>query len=378
MTGSSTRRFDVVVVGAGPAGAATAIALARRGLTAAIVERMAEPVARVGETLPPDVRRWLEALGVWHSFEIGDHHPAVGNRSYWGTADAADRHFIATPYGTGWHIDRRRFETMLLDAAVAGGVAVFAGRQLQAVSGDRDGWALRIPEALTARFLVDASGRAATLARICGVERVSIDQLVGATTFFRPLDDSLCHGTDPHGAFTLVEATPDGWWYSAPLPQRRLVVACMTDADIAASAALRGIEGWLAAARRTRATRDRLDCYAVDAAPRLASANTSRLSSVIGESWLAVGDAAVSFDPLSSQGIVTALECALGAAGAIAAHLSGDRSALRGYARRITARYRQYLVERAQYYGAERRWSTSPFWQRRQAHRDIMHHAAAS
>ena len=375
---SARAAFDVVVVGAGPAGAATAIALAQRGLTAAIVERTAAPILRAGETLPPAVRTSLEALGVWEPFAADGHDPSVGNRAYWGSDEAGETHFIASPYRSGWHIDRRRFETMLLGDAKARGVSIFQGHQLEAVSGGGDGWTLRIPGVLRARFLVDASGRASALARICEVDRVSIDRLVGATMFLQPREGSSPRRADPDGLFTVIEATQDGWWYSAPLPHGQLVVACMTDADIAMRAALRDAECWLAQARCTRATIDRIGSYVLKGTPRLASANTSRLSSVVGPSWLAVGDAAVSLDPLSSQGIVTALECAIDAAGAIVQHLCGNRSALPAYALRITKVYRKYLVERAQYYGAERRWSTSAFWQRRQAHVEVLNHATAS
>ncbi len=370
--------FDVVVVGAGPAGAATAIALAQRGLTAAIVEPSAAPVLRAGETVSPAVRAPLEALGVWEAFAGDGHDPAAGNRAHWGSPEAGEMHFIASPYRSGWHIDRRRFETMLLGAARARGVTIFHGHQLEAVSEGGDGWTVRIPGVLRARFLVDASGRASALAPICGVDRVSIDRLVGATMFLQARERSSRRRADPDGLFTVVEATQDGWWYSAPLPQGRLVVACMTDADIATRVALRDADGWLAQARGTRATIDRIASYVLHGTPRLAPANTSRLSSVVGPSWLAVGDAAVSFDPLSSQGIVTALECAVDAAGAIGQHLCGHRSALPAYALRITKVYRKYLVERAQYYGAERRWSTSAFWQRRQAHIEVLNHATAS
>jgi flavin-dependent dehydrogenase len=280
-----------------------------------------------------------------------------------------------SPYGSGWHIDRRRFERMLLAAAEARGVVTFRGRQLEAVSGDGHGWTLRIPEPLTSRFVADASGRASAFARLCGAERRSIDQLVGATMFLQP---SATPRRDPHGAFTLIEGAGEGWWYSAPLPDGRLVVACMTDADVAARLGLRETAGWLALACAAPQTGRRIASRRAEGAPRLASANTSRLSSVVGVSWLAVGDAAVSFDPLSSQGIVTALECGIDAAAAIARHLSGDCEALAGYARQITDRYRRYLVERAQYYGAERRWPTSPFWARRHVHREALHRAAAS
>lgn len=370
--------FDVIIVGGGPAGAATAVALARQGLTCALVERRAAPIARVGETLPPAVRVPLEALGLWESFVRDRHEPAAGNRSYWGSAQPDDLQFVATPYGSGWHIDRQRFERTLLEAAAAQGVAIFSGRQLEALAGDGRRWTVSIPEPLTTRFVVDASGRGASLARICGVERVSIDQLVAATLFCGP-------GVDPFGQVTLIEAVPDGWWYSAPLPDGRLVAAFMTDADIAARETVREPDAWRQRAQLTQATRQRLDARAVEGRPQIASANTSRLASVIGPGWLAVGDAAVSFDPLSSQGIITALESALHAAEAIARHLSIDdqatgepAAALLPYAGRITDIYRRYLVERAQYYGIERRWPDSPFWTRRQAHREALHHATSA
>ena len=258
----------------------------------------------------------------------------------------------------------------------------------QSVSGDGDGWTLSVPERLTARFLVDATGRACALARICGVERVSIDRLVGATMFLAPRADGTARPPDPCGSIALIEAMPDGWWYSAPLPGGRLVAAYMTDADIATSQTVRETEGWLRQARRTRGTRERLAAYLVEGHPQLSSANTSRLTSIVGRSWLAVGDAAVSFDPLSSQGIVTALESAGHAAAAIEAHLSGQDAAgggdvgigrpLIAYADSITSVYRRYLVERAQSYGIERRWPSSPFWARRQAHNRVLDHAVSS
>ena len=62
--------FDVLIAGAGPAGAATAISLARFApdLRVCIADAAADDGLRVGETLPPRIKPILEHLGVWHTF----------------------------------------------------------------------------------------------------------------------------------------------------------------------------------------------------------------------------------------------------------------------------------------------------------------------
>ena len=82
--------------------------------------------------------------------------------------------------------------------------------------------------------------------------------------------------------------------------------------------------------------------------------------------WLAVGDAASIFDPLSSQGIVKALRSGVFASYAIAdLLLNGDDLGLRRYRRYVQDEFEGYAKNRAQYYGEERRWPESEFWRRR-------------
>jgi flavin-dependent dehydrogenase len=347
--------LDVVILGGGPAGAAAAIALARAGRSCVVIERHAEPPLRAGETLPPIARLPLESLGVWERFAAEGHTSAPGNRSLWGSDVTAENEFIRSPYGAGWHLERRRFESMLLDEAARAGSQLVRGREVSRIAHDGSTWRI---DGFEARFAVDATGRAAVLARAAGVERVSIDQLIGITAFF-------CEARDDD-RYTLIEAAEDGWWYAALLPDRRLVAAFMTDADIATRRTLREREAWLAEAAKTTLIAPRLASATLESEPRIASATSSRLASVAGPAWLAAGDAALSFDPLSSQGIDTALSCGLAAARAIDAHLRADDSALRKYAEMLTKIWTDYIVDRARYYGIERRWPHSVFWQRRQ------------
>jgi flavin-dependent dehydrogenase len=96
------------------------------------------------------------------------------------------------------------------------------------------------------------------------------------------------------------------------------------------------------------------------------SAASRQLDPPVGEGWLAVGDAASRFDPLSSQGITKALRSAIFASYAIGDWLTqGDRRGLQRYRRYIAEEFRSYSKVRAQYYREEQRWPTSQFWRRR-------------
>jgi hypothetical protein len=77
---------------------------------------------------------------------------------------------------------------------------------------------------MTARFLIDAGGRAAPLARQFGARRHRHDRLACGWV----------HGQSFGGnGLTFVEAVEDGW-YSAPLPNNRRVLAFHTDANLPA------------------------------------------------------------------------------------------------------------------------------------------------
>lgn len=352
----------MLIVGGGPAGAATALALRRSGRSVVVLECSRRPRERVGECLSPAARRPLEALGVWDAFLADGHLPAAGMRSHWGGAEAREAHFIRNPDGPGWHLDRRRFDARLLSGAAAAGADVLAGEAPEAVSFDGRTWRIRTSSGrrIAARVAVDAAGRGAPLARMAGARRVALDRLVAIAAFLP---------ADPDAAFdrfTLVEAAAEGWWYSAPLPDGRRVVGFFTDADVAPR--VRGPADFRRSLGRAPATAARVRRLPPGTAPRVVSAATSRLTAVAGQAWLAVGDAAAAFDPLSSQGLETALSSALRAADAVTRHLAGDPDALPAYPSHVRETWRRYLYERARVYEREARWPDAPFWKRRRAH----------
>jgi flavin-dependent dehydrogenase len=93
---------------------------------------------------------------------------------------------------------------------------------------------------------------------------------------------------------------------------------------------------------------------------------SQRLDIAAGTDWIAAGDAASRFDPLSSQGIVKALRCGVFASYAIGDQLrDGDGRGLLRYQHFIHSEFEAYLRTRDKVYGDEQRWPQSEFWSAR-------------
>jgi flavin-dependent dehydrogenase len=356
------QNFDVVIVGGGPAGCAAGLSLRSHApaLAVTIVEASSSEEPRVGETLPPPTRGMLQHLGVWEAFQRQGHRESHGTSAVWGAAEPRDNDFLFAARGIGWHLDRAVFDAMLAAEAERLGVALIRPARLAEADREGLGWRLRLSggQELAARFVVDATGAAAAFARRQGASFLTADRLTGFARFFEETEKG-----DPR---TLVEAFEDGWWYTAGLPGGRRIAACLTDADLARRLRLREPDSWSRLLAATDRIRESLR-GASPSSPVLVRATPSRrLDPVAGEDWLAVGDAAAVFDPLSSSGILKALRSGIFAGYAIGDLLTlGDGRGMERYRRLGQEEFASYSALRARHYGAETRWPESEFWRRR-------------
>jgi 2-polyprenyl-6-methoxyphenol hydroxylase-like FAD-dependent oxidoreductase len=367
------RDVDVAVLGGGPAGAAMALGLVKRGCSTVVVERSDYRNVRIGETLTPAVRPLLVSLGIWDRFLAEGHSPSFNIRSAWGGDHLHDNNSIFNPHGAGWRVDRARFDAMLARCAERLGALVYRKARLLSCEKDKSGnWKIEIAHGdrrrcVSTRFIVDATGRASYAARKQGARRLTWDHLIGVVSFF-------CLTSDESGldSSTLIEAAEDGWWYSAALPDSRLVVTYMTDADLYARGRKGSTEYWLQQLQRTTHTRSRVESYVHSSGPFIFPANSSRLDLVADRNWLAIGDAAMAFDPLSGQGVFRALQSALRAAELIEIDSVGDNVALRNYAGAVEKNFERYCSMRRKLYAGEQRWPQSLFWQRRASNPSVV------
>jgi flavin-dependent dehydrogenase len=94
-------------------------------------------------------------------------------------------------------------------------------------------------------------------------------------------------------------------------------------------------------------------------------AETSRLDAIAGDGWLALGDAAAAYDPLSSHGIGSAMGSGFYGGNAIADLLAGRPEARLAYLDLMQTAYGACLDLQKRHYAAEGRWPEAPFWSRR-------------
>jgi flavin-dependent dehydrogenase len=337
-------KFDVAIAGGGPAAAAAALLLARVGARTIVIERGDDRGDKPGESLAPAAKPVLERLGVWGDLARDGHLPCHGNRSVWGSDRVDELPFVFSPYGHGWHLDRRRFEHRLNEHACSAGATRITGTTVTAVHLVDGRWRLSCgADEIEAGIVIDATGRASRIARMLGARRVIHDPLVAVVAFLES-------ASPDRDSYTFVEAAEHGWWYTAPLPSNRLAAMFVTDPPARPFAP-------------SGHTRDRIENhgYRLTAPPRVVDAGSARLDRFAGDGWLAIGDAAMSLDPLSSHGIAAALHGGMLAAEAI---LGGDA---RRYAAAMDAMWDGYASRRRAFYAEERRWAGRGFWARRAA-----------
>lgn len=362
---------DIVIAGAGVAGAAAALTAARAGARVFLLGPAADAAGRdkPGESLSASARAVLEAIGCADLLAAGPHRENRVTYSAWGLPALAQRHAAGHPEGNGFVLDRPAFEAALADAVTAAGIH-WRRETALAAHATGGGWTVTLAsgEEVQGAFLIDATGRSATLARH-HARRFRADRLVACWAMLARSDAEV----EPTAA-SLIEAVPTGWWYASLLPDERLSLAFFSDPDLLPRGISRDPALWRQMADETQFIRRWLESatFSIDAPPRLASAATTWLGPAghmdpeTGLGWAAAGDAACGLDPLSSHGLATALWTGQRAALAGLAAVGGDPAPLAAYAQTLAGAVTDFLLQRSRIYGLERRWPDASFWARRQ------------
>jgi menaquinone-9 beta-reductase len=306
---------DVVVVGGGPAGAASALFLRRRGWDVLLLDEARFPRDKVcGESVSPEAWRLLGELDLAAAVAALEPHPIRGMEltSRDGTRFQGDYGSDRPP---GFAVRRERLDHALLCGARAGGVevreaarvsdVVLAGAAVTGVVCDDVGGRRAIP----ARLVVAADGRRSRVARRLGLLRED-------PRFRRFAVRGLWDGMDGLGERGEMHVARGGYCGIAPLSASFANVTFVLDRRDMKPAAGR-LEEFYRASLRCRWPRvaERLSGARLVGPPRAVGPLALTARRVSAPGLLLVGDAAGFYDPFTGEGITLALRSAELAAG---------------------------------------------------------------
>ena len=365
MTEQQTHQ-PILIIGLGAAGASCAIFLALHGFEVTAVDRQLTKEFKVGESLSPDIKKLLLSMDLWDEFQTDSHKPCYGNQSFWGSNKAEFHDFLQHPLGHGWHIDRPAFDQMLVEKAKALGVKILNNTSVISATYHQENrtWSVALREDNSTRqhqnysFIVDATGRSRWLSRQQGIDKLYEDDQLALVAFLQKQD------TAPHPGQSLIETTQDGWWYSAEIPRQRVVTSFLCTPNKKQRKQWLQPENWWRLISSTTQISKSItpENFQLLEMPKFVAADSGILESVIGQGWLAVGDAAMTYDPIASHGIIMSMASARQAALSIEEYLAGNSDALEDYSQLVYWSFQQYSKERQLFYKAEQRFPESQYW----------------
>jgi geranylgeranyl reductase family protein len=317
------RTRDVIVVGAGPAGAAAAALLARRGHDVLLLDEARFPRDKVcGEGVSPESWRLLDLMGATGRVRALEPWPLRGMR-------------LVSPGGTsfrgeyrgrerkGFAIRRLALDAALVETAREAGAEVHEGVRVSALLQGPDGVrgvttasceGASLPSTgptLTARVVVGADGRRSVVARQLGLLREH-------PRLRRFAVRGYWDGVEGLEAFGEMHVAERAYCGVAPLSPRLANVAFVIDTSEMAAAG-GDLEGFYRATldRRWPALAERLSHATLQETPRAIGPLALECRGVCAPGAVLVGDAAGFYDPFTGEGVTLALRTAELAANAI-------------------------------------------------------------
>ena len=323
---------DVLIIGAGPSGAAAGALLHKRGYDCCIIERETFPRFSIGESLLPQCMDILDEAGFLpavqaHGFQLKDGARFLRHGEY-ATFEFGDQ--FTDGWGYTYEVQRADFDKILADEAEAQGVTIHYQRTIESVeigaeevvlmARDRDD---QVHE-YRGRFVLDASGFGRVLPRLLDLEKPSTFPV--RQSMFTHIEDNI----DWPGYIrdkilvTIHPENPDVWSWLIPFSNGRASVGV-----VAEQAFIEDLPGEIddklpAVLNQDAELAGILANAKFDTPVNTIVGYATDVTSLHGPRFALLGNAGEFLDPIFSSGVTIALRSASLAAAAVDRTLQGE------------------------------------------------------
>ena len=329
---SKIEQCEVLIIGAGPAGAVAAALLRQQGRQVLVIEREQFPRFSIGESLLPQSMEYLEQAGMLRAvveagFQFKNGAAFVRGGQYT-DFDFRDKH--SAGWGTTYQVQRGHFDHVLATEAARQGAEVRYRHAVLAVDieGDKPRVTVKDPQGgeygIEAGFLLDASGFGRVLPRLLQLETPSDFPVRGA--IFTHIEDGIPdQGFDRNKIRVTVHPEHgDVWYWTIPFAGGRCSLGVVAETSFLARYAGSETERLQALVNQDPSLRDLLANAKWDTPARQIVGYSANVKSLWGKGYALLGNAGEFLDPVFSSGVTIAFKSASLAAAVLQRQFAGE------------------------------------------------------
>ncbi len=324
------KRYDVVIIGGGPAGSIAAIKLKKAGYSVKIIEKVKFPRFVIGESLLPRCNELLDEIGMLSTMEKADFQFKGGVVFQNEKQESKIVHFeqnMGQQHNSSFQVRRETFDKLLLDEAVAQGADLSIESTVTEYDEEKNIITVQHKngeeEYYQAKKVIDASGYGRVLPRLLDLESDSSLELRNAIFCRVEHDVRPSDGTEGY-IYLDVVGDNDAWVWNIPLDSTITSVGIVCSDEYYQTFKMNPEEFWDHSIQKNPHTQKRYASARKINEVGFIGGYSANVKTMFGKNFVLVGNATEFLDPVFSSGVTLALESGAKATDLLIKELQGE------------------------------------------------------